>query len=145
MATIIINRTSEYLNRLRNFGVYIDGIKIGTIANGETKEFNVSAGQHSVFIKIDWCSSPTLSVNINDQETKNLKVGGFKNGRWLIPTGLVIIVLSYLANILFDFEYFFYLAIPMLLIIVYYTTVGSKQYLRLTENKSEQPKTMALH
>lgn len=51
MATIIINRTSEYLNRLRDYGVYIDGKKVGTIANGETKEFNVSTGQHSVFMK----------------------------------------------------------------------------------------------
>jgi hypothetical protein len=144
MATIIINRTSEYLNRIRDYGVYIDDKKVGTISNGETKEFNVSEGHHSVFTKIDWCSSPTLSVNVNDQETKSLKVGGFKNGKWLMPTGLVIIVLSYIANLLFDFEYLFYLVIPVFLLMVYYTTVGRKQYLTLTENKPEQQKTMAL-
>jgi hypothetical protein len=55
MATIIINRTSEYLNLMRNYGIYIDGKKIDTIANGETKEFNISVGHHSLYTKIDWC------------------------------------------------------------------------------------------
>ena len=144
MATIIINRTSEYLNRFRDYGVYIDGNKIGTIPNGETEEFNVSAGCHSVFAKIDWCSSQTLSVNMVDQEIKSFKVGGFKNGKWLMRTGVVTIVLSYVANLLFDFEYLFYLVILVFLISVYYITVGRKQYLTLTENKSEHQKTMAL-
>lgn len=144
MGTIIINRTNEYLNRIRDYGVYIDGKKVGTIANGETKEFNVFAGKHSVFAKIDWCSSPTLSLDLNDHETKSLKVGGFKNGNWLMPTALVIIVLSFVANRLFDFDYLFYLVIPIFLLMVYYMTVGRKKYLTLTENKLEQQRTMAL-
>ena len=144
MTKINISRTSEYLNRLRDYGVYIDGEKVGTIANGETKEFDVSPGYHSVFTKIDWCSSPTLSVNINDLETKNLKVGGFKNGRWLMPIGIAIIVLSYIVNLLFDFEYLFYLVIPVFLIMIYYLTFGSKQYLTLTEKKSEQQNRVVL-
>lgn len=31
MATIILNRTSEYLNRLRDYEVYIDEKKVGTV------------------------------------------------------------------------------------------------------------------
>ena len=136
MPTIIINRTSEYLNRFRDYGIYIDGKKVDTIASGETIELNVSAGHHFVSTKIDWCSSPTLSVNINDEATKSLTVGGFKNGKWLMPAGLVIIVLNFIANQLFDFEYLFYLIIPIFLLLVYYLTVGRKQYLTLIENKS---------
>ena len=133
MASIIINRTSEYLNRLRNYDVYIDGEKIDTISNGETKEFNISAGQHSILIKIDWCSSQTLLVDINDNETKSFKVGGFKNGNWLIPAALVI--LGSIASRLFDFNYLFYLIIPFFLSMVYYMTLGRKQYLTLKENE----------
>ena len=133
MASIIINRTSEYLNRLRNYDVYIDGKKVDTISNGETKEFNISAGQHSILIKIDWCSSQTLLVDINDNETKSFKVGGFKNGNWLIPAALVI--LSSISSRLFDFNYLFYLIIPFFLSMVYYMTLGRKQYLTLKENK----------
>lgn len=133
MASIIINRTSEYLNRLRNCDVYIDGKKVDTISNGETKEFNISAGQHSILIKIDWCSSQILLVDINDNETKSFKVGGFKNGNWLIPAALVI--LSSISSRLFDFNYLFYLIIPFFLSMVYYMTLGRKQYLTLKENK----------
>ena len=133
MASIIINRTSEYLNRLRNCDVYIDGKKVDTISNGETKEFNISAGQHSILIKIDWCSSQTLLVDINDNETKSFKVGGFKNGKWLIPAALVI--LGSIASRLFDFNYLFYLIIPFFLSMVYYMTLGRKQYLTLKENE----------
>ena len=133
MASIIINRTSEYLNRLRNYDVYIDGKKVDTISNGETKEFNISAGQHSILIKIDWCSSQILLVDINDNETKSFKVGGFKNGNWLIPAALVI--LSSISSRLFDFNYLFYLIIPFFLSMVYYMTLGRKQYLTLKENK----------
>ena len=137
MGSIIINRTSEYLNRLRNYGVYIDGKKVDTISNGETKKFNISAGQHSILTKIDWCSSQTLSVDINDNETKSFKVGGFKNGNWLIPAGLVIPILSFIASSLFDFDYLFYLIIPIFLLMVYYMTLGRRQYLTLKENESK--------
>jgi hypothetical protein len=144
MATIILNRTNEYVNRLRDYGVYIDGKKVGTIANGEIKEFNVSAGQHSVVTKIDWCSSYPLTFDISDNEVKNFKVGSFKNAKWLMPTGLIIIVLSYIVNLLFGFEYLFYLVIPSFLIMVYYMTFGRKRYLTLTEEKSERQGKVAL-
>ncbi|MBO9681290.1 MAG: hypothetical protein J7502_01235 [Flavisolibacter sp.] len=144
MATIILNRTSEYVNRLRDYGVYIDEKKVGTIANGEIKEFNVSAGQHSIVTKIDWCSSQTVTFDISDDEVKNFKVGGFKNAKWLMPTGLIIIVLSYIVNLLFDTEYLFYLIIPIFLIMVYYMTLGRKRYLTLSEEKTEGQEKMVL-
>ncbi|HWI92725.1 MAG TPA: hypothetical protein VNT20_15720 [Flavisolibacter sp.] len=144
MATIILNRTSEYINRLRDYLVYIDGKKVGTISNGEIKEFNVPSGQHSMVTKIDWCSSQTVTFDVSEDEVKNFNVGGFKNARWLMPTGLIIIVLSYFANLLFDIEYLFYLVIPSFLIMVYYMTVGRKRYLTLTEEKTKRQVKMAL-
>lgn len=145
MATIILNRTSEYLNRLRDYEIYIDEKKVGTIANGEIKDFNVSDGKHLIVTKIDWCSSQPLTFDISDNEVKNFKVGGYKNAKWLMPTGLIIIVLSYIVNLLFDFEYLFYLVIPDFLIMVYYLTVGRKRYLSLIEEKTERQGKMALH
>ena len=111
----------------------LTGKKVGTIANGTTKEFNVSAGQHTIFTKIDWCSSPTVSLDINSDETKSLQVGGFKNAKWLMPTALVIIVLSFTTKVLFGFDYLFYLVLPIFLLMLYYMTVGRKEYLTLTE------------
>ena len=42
MAIIKLQRPSELLNLLRKYQIYIDGINIGTISNGETKEFSIS-------------------------------------------------------------------------------------------------------
>jgi hypothetical protein len=133
MATLTINRTREYLNRLRDYGVYIDGKKVGTIANGETKIFNVSSGHHLIFTKIDWCSSPSLSIAINENEEKILKVGGFKYGSWLMPTTLIIIILSYFFKLKYDLNYLFYLVIPVFLLLIFYLTLGRKKYLTLIE------------
>lgn len=144
MATIILNRTSEYVNRLRKYGVYIDGKKVGTIANGETKEFGLTPGHHSIVTKIDWCSSKTITFDISDDEMKEFKVGGFKNAKWLMPTALIIIVLSYIVNLGYGFEYLFYLVVPAFLLLVYYLTVGRKRYLTLTETKAERQSRMAL-
>ena len=63
MAKIKLQRTSENKNRLGDYQIYIDGQKIGTIANGETKEFETNNGQHSLVAKIDWSSSPELILN----------------------------------------------------------------------------------
>ena len=144
MATIILNRTSEYLNRLRSYAVYIDGKKAGTIANGETKEFAVTAGHHSIVTKIDWCSSKTISFTISDDEIKEFKVGGFKNAKWLMPAALIVIVLNYLLNVRYGFEYLFYLVVPVFLLLVYYFIVGRKRYITLCETKTERQSKMAV-
>lgn len=115
MATIILNRTSEYVNRLRDYGVYIDGKKVGTIANGETKEFSVSAGRHSIVNKIDWGSSRAITFEISDDDVKDFQVSGFKNAKWLMPVTLIVIVLGHIVNLKYDFKYLFYLAISVFL------------------------------
>ncbi len=133
MATIKLQRTSEYNNRMRDYKILIDGLQVGTIANGETKEFTTTVGQHSVTAKIDWCSSPEISINTDDNEIKNLKVGGFKNGNWLMPIAGGIIALHFILKITVDIEYTIVLVIPVFILLVYYLTLGRKNYLTLTD------------
>ena len=138
MATIILKRTSEFVNLLRNYKVYIDGIKVGTINNGGTKEFIVTPGQHSIITKIDWCCSQSINFEVTNEEVKKIKVGGFKNANWLMPTALIVIILGYILNSNYSFGYLFYFLIPAYLILVYYLTFGRKKYLSLTETKTDQ-------
>ncbi len=42
MSTIKLHRRSELFNLLRNYEFYIDGVKVGTIANGEAKKLSIS-------------------------------------------------------------------------------------------------------
>ncbi len=44
----------------------LDGLEIGQLGNGEEKQFNISAGQHQLMIKIDWGRSNIVSFAASD-------------------------------------------------------------------------------
>ena len=133
MATIIITRTSEYNNRLRDYQLFLDGTKIGAISNGETKEFNATEGQHTILAKIDWCSSPEISFTLSPTDTKKLEVGGFKNGKIIMPLAMGAIALHFILRLAFNFNYTIFLIIPASILLVYYLTIGRKDYLTLRQ------------
>lgn len=111
---------------------------MGTIANSTTKEFSVSPGQHSISTKIDWGSSRTQSFDISGNEMKMFEVGAFRHSKWLMPTTMFVVVLSYIIKLKYDFVYLYYLPLPIFLLLVYYFTLGRKRYLNLTEANSQQ-------
>ncbi|HUH25775.1 MAG TPA: hypothetical protein VLY87_04060 [Flavobacterium sp.] len=104
MAIIKIQRSSEYTSKMRAIKIFIDGKQIGTIADGEIKEFTITEGQHNIEAKIDWCSSPKVLFNINNPEAKAFEIGSFAQKNRL--------------------SFFF----PF-----YYLTIGRKKYLTLNE------------
>lgn len=144
MATVVINRTNEYVNRFRDYGIYIDGKKAGYIANGETKEFTVSSGHHSLIAKIDWCTSRALTFDIDGNEVKDFKVGGFKYANWIMQIGMLFFFLNYIVNKKYSSEYLFYLIIPGFLLLVYHLSFGRKRYLTLRETKPGRKEKVVL-
>ncbi len=77
MPTLKIIRISEYTNRIRAIKLFVDGIKIGTITNGETEDFELTAGQHTIITKIDWCTSNKITFTITENETKSFTINSF--------------------------------------------------------------------
>ena len=74
---IKITRGSHiHVDKLRAYKIYINGIHRGDIRVGETKEFPVSDGFHTVQAKIDWCGSRELHVEVRDSAVA-LEVGSF--------------------------------------------------------------------
>lgn len=136
MATIKIQRTSEYNNWMKDYKIFIDGKKIGTIKNGETKLFSTLPGQHTLTAKVEWCSSPVISFDINDDEVKTFKVGGFKNGNWIMPITGGIIALHFILKLATNSNYTIFLVIPAFILLVYYLTIGQRNYLVLFEVES---------
>jgi hypothetical protein len=49
---------------MRAYRLIVDGKKIGRIKDGQTKTFPVEPGEHKLFLKIDCCSSTTLSFSL---------------------------------------------------------------------------------
>lgn len=136
MAKVIIQRTNEFNNRLRGYGIYIDGNKVGTISNGQAEEYVVTPGTHTLIAKIDWCTSPEITFDVKEDDKKYFRVGGFKYGNWLMPLALIVIIMSYIVRRVYKIEWTFYLVIPVFLLLIYYITFGRKNYLTLKETES---------
>lgn len=62
-------RVSLYRERVawadifRAYTLLVDGVARGTVKQGETLEIELSPGDHRLQMKIDWATSPELSVS----------------------------------------------------------------------------------
>ena len=135
MTKLIITRSSEWNNRARNYGIYLDNNKIGTIANGETKEFDIDSGNHKINGKIDWCTSPKIEFSIQENESKEIDMGGFKYGNIIMPIGLGIMLIILLITFLFKIESNILILFSGIgfLYPLYYMSLGKNRYLTIRE------------
>lgn len=135
MATIRIIRSTEYINSLRDYRIYIDGVKTATIANGKVIDLSLSPGRHSIEARIDWCSSPTLTFEVDDTAVKTFRVGGFRGAKWMLPAAVLFMSLFYLLAFVLNLDTTWLAAflLPPFLLLAYWITAGRKKYLALEE------------
>ena len=137
MATIQLKRNKEFQSSLRDYLVFIDNEKIGTIGNNETKEFTVPSGQHQMVVKIDWCSSPIFNVDLADGETQNIQVEGTVHKGWWYKIFFSLIFLEIIYVAITDTDFTRVLSfpvsfIPIILYYLYCITIGRNKYLALS-------------
>ncbi len=53
----LIRESRLWRDRFRPYDVLIDDVTLGSVRNGDTSEFVVSPGEHSIRLKVDWCGS----------------------------------------------------------------------------------------
>ncbi|WP_216827428.1 hypothetical protein [Alkalihalobacterium elongatum] len=83
---IHLKRTSQYVNSLRKFQVYIDDVYVKDIKNGEEVDLVVEAGHHEIWIKIDWVTSKKLELDLEVGEEVRLLCGSpVKGAKLFIP------------------------------------------------------------
>ena len=70
MAIIIVERANEVLDQTRNYDIIVDNFQIGSISSGQKVTFQIPGGRHSIHLKIDWCSSNTITFDISDLNQK---------------------------------------------------------------------------
>ncbi len=133
MATLLISRPSEWNSRFREYEILLNGKKLGNVANGKAKEFEIPAGTHTVTATIDWCGSQEHQLTVAESEVKEIQVSGFTLGKWLVPFNLAMLLLYFIVNLAFDVNivFLFLLVLPMFLYLVYFLTFGRNKYLRL--------------
>lgn len=134
MAKIRIERNSEWNNKARAIGIYINGEIAGAINDGETKEYPIENGSHEVYAKIDWCSSQKVKLNISENETVILRLTGFKYGTWILPIIFGILLLYFLGIYMLNFDMKFLIWIMGIAFLypMYFITFGKNRYLVLT-------------
>ncbi|RXP52474.1 hypothetical protein EC396_11230 [Lutibacter sp. HS1-25] len=137
MTKLILKRNSEWNNKLRDYGIYIDDKKIGTIANGETKEFDLDSGNYNINGKIDWCKSPKINFEITENDSKEFEISGYKYGRLISIISAFFALIYFLALYIFDKQLNFLILIVVIGLIYpfYFLTFGKNRYLRIREIK----------
>lgn len=79
-ARILLSRDSGFTDYVRRYKVMIDGEETGQIKNGGTFECQISCGQHSLQLKVDWCSSNTVEFDAAENETVIFECGSNLRG-----------------------------------------------------------------
>lgn len=65
---IKVNRLTGYTDKIRKYKVIIDDEQVDTLKDGETKCFEMPEGEHTIYLKIDWCRSNKVKFSINKDE-----------------------------------------------------------------------------
>ena len=140
-ARIVLTRSAEWMNRMRNYRVIIDGQKAGVIGNGATEEFRVAPGEHKVICKVDWCSSREFDVRIDNGETAYLHVSSGMKHYWYFVFPLFVVLAMNFYYVFSEggrpmwFNYVLIVAaLPTLLYVFYFLTIGRRDYLLLVRD-----------
>lgn len=73
---LIIRRDKAlWQDRARKYQILVDGKKAAEIARGAEMAIPLPPGQHTVQMKIDWCTSPKLRVDCSAGQTVVLECG----------------------------------------------------------------------
>lgn len=137
MTKIRVERNSEWNNKARAIGIYINGEKAGTIDDGKSIEYEVEPGKNDVYAKIDWCYSQKIELHLIENEIATLKLSGFKFGSWIFLIMLGLFAIYYVLKLIFDFQLIHIVWVPVIALLypTYFITFGRNRYLILTKNK----------
>lgn len=133
MPKLIINRKSEWINSMRDVRVYLDGELLGMVQNGQSSEFGIPSGEHTLITRMDWYGSKPLTLHVGEKESLHIELTSFKFGKWLSPLAFLLILGYYGFRQQFHISttLFLVIIIPLCAYFFYYLTLGRNSYLRL--------------
>ena len=85
-----INRSPEFKDKVRSYKVIVGDEFIGELKSGETKDFEVADGVHTIFLKIDWCRSNKINLNFTNNEIIEFDCGNSMKG-WRVFFSLIYV------------------------------------------------------
>lgn len=131
MSTIVNfhRQTGNKNSLLRKMQIYVDGKKVDSIKNKESKILTLSEGQHVIKAKIDWCWSNEQIVILPKESGIHLELKSRpeKFPKFWAYLGITMIILG----MVFPDSYIKYIMIIPGLILFYKLTFGRKDFLLL--------------
>ncbi len=74
VAVLRVERPHDGRGIIRRLIVEIDGHRVALLKQGESVDLTVPPGAHSVVGRMDWISSPTLDVHVDEGEQARVEV-----------------------------------------------------------------------
>jgi len=74
-AHIIIQRGKSYADSWRAYKVAVDGVVVASVRAGQLVTIPVSAGSHTLGLRIDWCGSEELQFEARAGERITFECG----------------------------------------------------------------------
>ncbi len=60
----VVRAPAAWRDRLRRYQILVDGVPLGSVADGETTELSLPAGRHRIRMEIAWTGSKELEVDV---------------------------------------------------------------------------------
>lgn len=73
MAEIELARKVDFVDHLRAYHVLLDGDQIGEIRSGETLVYDVGSGRLEFQLKISWCWSRKIQLDLDAESSVRLR------------------------------------------------------------------------
>jgi hypothetical protein len=131
MSKLKITRKSSMIYSVRDIKVFIDGQLIGTLSDGETREFTIPEGDHNLQAKFDWRGSKMIPVALSVNDTKNLTFSVSRYESYLLFATGAFMLLHYFLIYKFAISFIFWFAIPTLSGLIYLMTFGRNFYIKI--------------
>lgn len=90
MGVLRIRRPAGLADALRKYRIVVGGTEVGEVAAGGELQLDLPVGRHTVVARIDWCSSNTVTLDVEAQSWQELEVGSPLRG-WRLSLGVLYV------------------------------------------------------
>ncbi|MGM1057464.1 MAG: hypothetical protein ACQEWG_16380 [Bacteroidota bacterium] len=134
MGKLIIERSSEWTNKMLEMGLYLNDSKIGNITDGEIKEMDLEPGKYYLTAKLGIWKSKPIFIEMTSKTVKKVKLSGLYYGEGFLVFCLSVAVVLLLKVVgIIELNPFWIIIGPLIGLSIYYLTLGRKVYIRLIE------------
>lgn len=133
MSKIIVQRDTEWANKARPVSIIMDGQRLGRIEDRQTIAFEIPEGEHEFSMKMDWCTSNKIQLNLEKEDMVHLRVEGFVFSKYFFPVAMIILLIYIGVYLTTGVNSVWLASLVMFSLgyLLFFLTIGRKYYLQL--------------